>query len=252
MLSKNKIKYIGRLAAKKFRIENSLFVAEGHKTVNELLRSHECELLLHTGGYEVPQYATSVKESLEVDYSDLKQVSMLETPQDVLAVFKIKSFDLQSVNPLRELVLAIDGVQDAGNLGTIIRVADWFGIEDIVCSVGTVDVYNPKCVQATMGALARVRVHYANLPQYIKAQNAGAEIYVTALDGDNLYTSDIKNSGIIVLGNEGNGVSPDVINLSTKKLLIPSYPAGRPTSESLNVGVAAAIVCAEFRRRAIS
>lgn len=251
MLSKNKIKYIGRLASKKFRTENSLFMAEGRKTVNELLQSHECELLLHTYDYEIPSHAMQIKEVLEVDYSELREVSMLETPQNVLAIFKIKRPDLQSVNPQKELVIAIDGVQDAGNLGTIIRVADWFGIEDIVCSVGTVDIYNPKCIQATMGALARVRVHYTDLYQYLRRLERGVEIYATALDGANIYTSDLRNSGIVVFGNEGNGVSPDVISLSTKRLLIPSYPAGRPTSESLNVGVAAAIVCAEFRRCAI-
>ena len=146
-----------------------------------------------------------------------------------------------------QLILALDGIQDAGNMGTIIRLADWFGISTIVCSPDTVDVYNPKVVQATMGALARVGVHYVDLVSFLPTLQM--PIYVTALDGQNIYTTSLTENGVIVMGNEGNGVSDAVKALATHSLLIPNFPVGSLTSESLNVGVAASIVCAEFRRR---
>jgi TrmH family RNA methyltransferase len=148
----------------------------------------------------------------------------------------------------RSLCLALDDVQDPGNLGTIIRIADWFGIEDIFCSRGTVDVYNPKVIQATMGAIARVRVHYVDLAEFI-ATAGDIPVYGTFLDGENMYGHELSANGIIVMGNEGNGIGSEVERLINKKLYIPNYPADRATSESLNVAVATAIVCAEFRRR---
>ena len=144
------------------------------------------------------------------------------------------------------VLVALDGVQDPGNLGTIIRTCDWSGIHHIICSRETADCYNPKVVQATMGALSRVKVHYVDLPMVLDKLNM--PIYVTALDGDNLYDATLSESGIIVMGNEGNGISLEVRQLISHPLLIPSYPAGEATSESLNVGIATAIVLAEFRR----
>ena len=149
------------------------------------------------------------------------------------------------------LCLALDDIQDPGNLGTIIRLADWFGIEHIFCSQGTVDVYNPKTIQATMGALARVKLHYCNLPSMI-AELGNVPVYGTFLDGDNMYEKKLTNYGLIVMGNEGNGVSQEVAELVNERLYIPNYPLQRETSESLNVAVATAVVCAEFRRRAIN
>jgi len=146
------------------------------------------------------------------------------------------------------LCLALDEVQDPGNLGTIIRIADWFGIEHIFCSQGTADVYNPKVVQATMGALARVHVHYVNLSELIDSL-PDIPVYGTFLDGTNIYEQELSQTGIIVMGNEGNGISPEVRKVINRRLYIPNYPANRPTSESLNVAVATAITCAEFRRR---
>ena len=149
------------------------------------------------------------------------------------------------------LCLALDDVQDPGNLGTIIRVADWFGIEHIFCSQGTVDVYNPKTIQATMGALARVKLHYCNLPSLI-ASLKDVPVYGTFLDGKDMYGETLSANGLIVMGNEGNGIGQEVASLINRKLYIPNYPPQRETTESLNVAMATGIICAEFRRRAIS
>lgn len=249
MLSKNKIKLIRSLSAKKNRYEISLFVAEGRKCVDDLLPAFECELLVHTPEYTIPQGAPAPKEVVEVTHDELRHASLLEAPQSVLAIMRMKSVDISRIKTSGVLTLAIDGVQDAGNMGTIIRIADWFGIDNVVCSNGTVDVYNPKCVQATMGALARVNVCYTDLPQFLKSLHPDVELYSTSLSGSNIYESELSGSAVVVMGNEGNGVSDEVMKLCRRQLLIPSYPAGRPTSESLNVGVATAIVCAEFRRR---
>ena len=150
------------------------------------------------------------------------------------------------------LVLALDGIQDPGNMGTICRIADWFGIEDIVCSNETADVYNPKAIQATMGAIARVRVHYCDLADCLaNARDHGVPVYGTLLDGGNIYDSELSMNGIIVMGNEGNGISGPVRSCVTQRLLIPNYPTGRITTESLNVAIATAITVAEFRRRRV-
>ncbi|WP_349939365.1 RNA methyltransferase, partial [Bacteroides cellulosilyticus] len=147
--------------------------------------------------------------------------------------------------------LALDDVQDPGNLGTIIRLADWFGIEHIFCSPNTVDVYNPKTVQATMGGIARVKLHYTSLPDLIQSLK-DIPVYGTFLDGENMYTQKLSSNGLIVMGNEGNGIGKEVEQLINRKLYIPNYPAERETSESLNVAIATAVVCAEFRRQAAS
>jgi TrmH family RNA methyltransferase len=151
--------------------------------------------------------------------------------------------------PQQRLCLALDNVQDPGNLGTIIRIADWFGIEDIFCSVGTADIYNPKTIQATMGAIARVKVHYVDLPSFIASLKGKAPIYGTFLDGDNIYSKNLESNGLIIMGNEGNGIGKECSEYVTERLFIPNYPVGRATSESLNVSVATAIICSEFRRR---
>ena len=157
---------------------------------------------------------------------------------------------LEEADPAKQLIIALDGIQDPGNLGTIIRLADWFGIEHIVCSQDTADVFSPKTVQATMGALVHVKVHYTDLPAYLQAQ-AGKKIplYGTFLDGENMYTKELSETGIIIMGNEGNGIRPDTEALVNEKLYIPNYPQERETSESLNVAIATAVICAEFRRR---
>ena len=234
-LSKTQIKWVRSLQLKKNRDAEGVFVAEGAKCVHDLSSSFELQLLA---------------DAENASTNEIEQMSSLRTPQGVIGVFKQRKEDLNTIN--EELIVALDGVQDPGNLGTIIRTCDWFGIHHIVCSRETADCYNPKVVQATMGALARVRLHYVDLPQVlaeIKAQ--GTPLYGTLLEGTNMYQSNAipdKQHGVIIMGNEGNGISSAVRQHITHPLLIPSYPADAVTSESLNVGIATAIVLAEFRR----
>ena len=248
MLSKTKIKYIRSLELKKFRNEYKAFVAEGNKLVSDLLGHFECELLIAKPSWMATQGNILAKELLAVEEEDIRKTSFLKNPQDVIAVFKCPTESLEEVNPFTQLILVLDGIQDPGNLGTIVRLADWFGIEHIVCSLDTADIYNPKTVQATMGALARVKIHYTSLFDFLKKQK-NISIYGTLLDGENIYEQSLSNTGIIIMGNEGNGIRPEITSLINKKLYIPNFPANRDTSESLNVAIATAITCAEFRRR---
>lgn len=248
MLGKNKIKYIRSLELKKNRKTEGVFLAEGHKLVGDLLGYFPCRLLVATHEWMDAHPDCMANESIEVTQDELSRVSLLKTPQDVLAVFEQPHYVAQSNVIGHSLCLALDGVQDPGNLGTIIRLADWFGIEHIFCSQGTVDVYNPKTVQATMGALARVKLYYVNLPELI-ASLKQTPVYGTFLDGNNMYDEKLSEHGLIVMGNEGNGISKEVEKLVNKRLYVPNYPLYRETSESLNVAIATAIVCAEFRRR---
>lgn len=249
MLSKAKIKWIRSLEMKKFRQADGCFLTEGNKLVEDHLHTMHCRFLAalpswtETHADELRQ----VGEWTEVTREELERASLMQSPQEVLAVFDIPKQESEPAIPTGHLSLALDGVQDPGNLGTIIRLADWFGIEEIFCSPGTADTYNPKVVQATMGALGRVHIHYTDLKFLLK--NSPVPVYGTFLDGEDLYRTDLSPEGIIVMGNEGNGISDDVAQCATHHLLIPNYPEGRPCSESLNVSTAAAIICAEFRRR---
>lgn len=247
-LSKAKIKYIQSLKDKKHRLEYNTFVAEGNKMVGELLDSLKCQLLAATPEFLKTANTENVEEIIEATDDELAKASFLKTPQQVLAVFYQPVHDLD-INLNNQLVLALDGIQDPGNMGTIIRLADWYGIQHIFCSPDTVDIYNPKTVQATMGALARVKIHYTELAAFLQKHNK-IPIYGTLLDGENMYENELSTNGIIVMGNEGNGIRPEIKEFISRKLYIPNYPIGRDTSESLNVAIATAIVCAEFRRRA--
>ena len=275
-MTQNEIKQIRSLQIKKFRDELNLFVAEGDKCISEL--SKVFTLVQHFSADNTP-------------LKDIERASSLRTPQGSIAVFRKPLFPLPVIQP-DTLYLALDGIQDPGNLGTIIRTADWFGIRDIICSANTADCFSPKVVQATMGALARVRVHYIDLPAWLtNAQHSTlhtaladrsrrsrdkntqpstlhtaladrsrrsrdknsqpSTIYGTLLTGKDLYAPDAipdKRSGIIVMGNEGNGLSPEVRKLITHSLRIPSFPPDAPTSESLNVAIATAIILAHFRQ----
>ena len=240
MISKNRTKLIRSLETKKGREKAGLFVAEGPKVVSDLLH----------GGF--------LAEEVLEDIEDIRKVSFLKHPQSVLGIFKMpEEADETSKDYSRtfheyiegQLVLALDGVQDPGNLGTIIRIADWFGIDDIFCSHETADCWNPKVVQATMGSIARVKLHYLDLNLLIDNLPTGYPVYATLLDGKDLYAQPLTAHGMIVMGNEGNGITPLLRTKINRKLLIPNYPAGREAAESLNVAVAASIVCAEFRRR---
>lgn len=249
MISKNRIKLIKSLEQKKYRNKEGLFVAEGPKLVNELLPCFHCAYLVHTEEYQVPAHV-GIQELETCTPAELAKASFLTTPQEVLALFEIPAYPDQDLlqHPAQELCLALDGVQDPGNLGTICRIADWFGIHHIFCSRQTADVYAPKTVQATMGAIARVQLHYGDLEAWADQLPQGTPVYGTLLDGKDLYTQMLENKGLLVMGNEGNGLTVGMRQRITQSLFIPSYPAGCPTSESLNVGVATAILCAEFRR----
>lgn len=247
-LSKAKIKLIRSLELKKYRKEHRLFVAEGPKLVEEFMGYLECTLLVATKEWfaKYPQF--NAHEKCVVDTEELSRASFQKHPQQVVALFKQPSYLIDPAVIQRELCLALDGVQDPGNLGTIIRIADWFGIEHIFCSPETVDVYNPKTIQATMGGFARVQVHYTDLSELIKA-NSNAPIYGTYLEGDVIYDCQLEQKGLIIMGNEGKGVSEILQSVITKKLYIPNYPSDRQSAESLNVAIATSIICSEFRRR---
>lgn len=245
MLSKAKIKLVRSLAQKKYRHETGLFVAEGPKIVEELLASFDPQLIIATSEW-LHAHPTPC-ECVEVDRSELQRASLLQAPQEVLAVFRMPTARPVATDE-KSLVLALDGVQDPGNLGTILRIADWYGIEQIVCSLDTADVYNPKVVQASMGSLARVKVCYVALPEWLKEQLAHRPVYGMVLDGENIYACELQQNGIVVMGNEGNGISDEVKDLLSHRLLIPRYPEGKSLPESLNVAVATAITCAAFRR----
>lgn len=250
MLSKNKIKYVRSLELKKNRKEEKAFLAEGHKLVGDLLGQFPCRLLLATrkwlNAHTGPLHAD---ETIEVTEEELARASLLKAPQEVLAVFGQPHYEYDAGVVKHSLCLALDDVQDPGNLGTIVRIADWFGIEHVFCSQGTADIYNPKTVQATMGALARVKVHYCDLPEFVKTLDGDVPVFGTFLDGENIYARRLSAHGLIVMGNEGKGISPEIAACVNSRLFIPNFPLGSKTSESLNVAVATAIVCSEFRRR---
>lgn len=249
-LTKNRIKYIQSLKDKKSRDQHKTFVAEGDKMVSELLALMDCQLLLATTEFLTDRdlHASNIEQLIKVSKNEIEKVSLQKNPQQALAVFYQPRFVIDTKNISTQLSLALDGIQDPGNLGTIIRLADWYGIENIYCSKDTVDAFNPKVVQATMGALARVKVHYIDLVDFLKTLS-DCPVYGTFLDGTNMYEKTLSASGIIVMGNEGNGIRADVEKMITDKLFIPNYPPDRNTSESLNVAVATAIICSEFRKR---
>lgn len=254
MISKNKLKYIRSLGMKKFRAEEGVFVAEGPKVVGDLLR----------GGFEL-RYAVLaekadtllqeliLKSHAETDFvtdEELRRISLMEAPQQVLAVFRQPQWKVDAHDVIQhQLCIALDEVQNPGNVGTIIRLADWFGIQHVFCSTGCADVFAPKTVQATMGALASVQVHECDLKELL-SHVGDAPVYGTFLDGENIYEKHLEQRGLIVMGNEGRGISQQVASCVTDRLLIPNFPPGTPTTDSLNVAVATAVVCAEFRRQA--
>jgi len=249
MLSKNKIKFIRSLDKKKFRDESGCFLAEGNKLVADILPVFECELLIVQTSWLATQGDIRTKELIVADEDDIRRASLLKNPQQVIAVFRQPEHTPDWEAMSGNLNLVLDGIQDPGNLGTIIRIADWFGIRDIICSPDSADVYNPKTVQASMGALAGVRVHYRPLRPFL-SEIKDAPIYGTFLEGESIYKKELAQNGYVVMGNEGNGISPEVEALISEKLYIPNFSA-EGLAESLNVGVATAITCSEFRRRSL-
>lgn len=244
-LSKNKIRYFSSFAKKKIRDEEQRFVVEGNKLVAELLQSdfHTCSIVATK---EWLKEHSPQCECYEATHEEISKISLLQHPQDVWALACYKDFG--RLIDTSGLVLALDGVQDPGNMGTIIRLADWFGIRQIVCSIGCVDVYNPKVVQATMGSIFRVSIQYVDLPMFLKNVES-PEIFAADMQGENIYTANLPQNAILVMGNEGNGISDAVAALVDRTIHIPSFNTTGKTSESLNVAVATAILCSEFKRR---
>lgn len=236
MLSKSQIKRITSLGQKKYRNREGIFVAEGIKVIRELLDSS----LVLEGLWSVDENAFAKAEPTTL--TDLKKVSFLKTPQTAIALFRIP----QAENPKENgLTLVLDDVRDPGNLGTIIRLCDWFGVTDVVCSKETVDCYNPKVVQATMGSLTRVNIVYTDLMDYLNASER--PIYGTFMDGDPVYTSKLALDGILVMGNEANGISTEIQSVIDQRIGIPRFGPEQAT-ESLNVATATAIFLSEFKR----
>lgn len=240
------IQFVRSLADKRVRDQERLFVAEGSKLTEEILASGFAVRRIYTTRHDLKGKNIEV-----VDQREMERISQLKTANDTLAVVEQPRHKLSLANLRGKLTIALDGVQNPGNLGTIIRLADWFGVEDIICSRDTADCFNPKVIQATMGAILRVRVHYTdNLPALLSdAHSEGLNIYGTLLDGGNIYDESLDASGIIVMGNEGRGITEETRKTLTQRLLIPPYPADAPTSESLNVAMATGIILAEFRRQ---
>jgi TrmH family RNA methyltransferase len=243
MVSKNQIKLITNLHQKKFRQVQQLFIAEGAKVIDELLNAHfELEYLYQTE----PIFLEPDEKIILINANDLKKMSALTVPNNCLAVFKIPQS--QKINE-KGLILALDDIRDPGNLGTIIRLCDWFGITQIVCSGQTVDLYNPKVIQATMGSVARVQVHYTDLNSFM--MQSSLPVLGTFMDGENIYTADLPRDGIVIMGNEANGISSEIEEKVTQRITIPRF-GNKQKAESLNVASATAIVLSEFRRRTVN
>ncbi|NPA37093.1 MAG: RNA methyltransferase [Chlorobi bacterium] len=254
MISKNKKKFLTSLQLKKYRILHNAFLAEGHKINHDLLNAGAvCKEL-----YATTEWLKRNSDILPENFSDatdkeLKSISNLKSAPEVIGVYEIKTVKPDVRKTGTSLILALDGIQDPGNLGTIIRTADWFGIKNIICSEDTADVYNPKVIQATMGAIARVNVSYTALESFIKnyKKETNMPVYGTFLEGENIYDKELSGKGVIVMGNEGKGIRKEIEKTVTDKLYIPNYPPEAETSESLNVATATAVICSEFRRRVL-
>ena len=239
MLSKSQIKLITSLKHKKFRQQYGFFVVEGVKTIKELLESN---LELHAL-YTTESFNINAKDEILISENELKRVSFLTTPNKALAIFKIPK--QKSINE-HGLIVALDAVSDPGNLGTIIRLCDWFGVKELICSLNTVDCYNPKVIQATMGSLTRVNITYVDLASFLK--DTKFPVYGAFMEGENVYKKQLPENGIVVMGNEANGISKEVEALVTEKISIPRF-GDLQVTESLNVATATAILLSEFRRR---
>ncbi len=247
---KSEIQLVRSLGEKKVRNEMGLFVAEGEKFIRELLDSQLRVRKIYLRD-DVEAADSFDGENVEwISGKEMERLTQLKSANNSLALVEMPRHELDLESLKGRLVILLDGVQNPGNLGTIIRLADWFGIEDVICSPTTADCFNPKVVQATMGAILRVRVHYTPLVPLMKdARTLGLPIYGAYLEGDNIYKRELSQDGLIVMGNEGQGLSPEVGEYIDQKLYIPPFPADVQNSESLNVAIATSIICSEFRRR---
>jgi TrmH family RNA methyltransferase len=245
MLSKYQVSLLQSLQHKKFRREHGVFLVEGYKSVSEFIQSpYTIETIYYTPAIAPKLLKLSHKiNTIEISLTILQKISSLKTPADVIAVVKIPDWSVLKPDSLKnKFSLVLDGIQDPGNMGTIIRTADWFGITNIMCSEDTVDVYNPKVVQATMGSLSRVNVHYTDLVPLLSA--AQVPVYGALLNGSSIYDTAFGAEGLIVMGNEGSGLRPEIINMVSNAITIPRFGE----AESLNVAIATAIFCSEINR----
>ena len=246
MLSKSQISLLKSLHHKKFRSEHGLFLAEGYKSVKEFIDSaYQIEAIYHTPTIDPNLLKLSRKMNFnQISLSDVEKISTLKTPQDIIALVKIPEWPVLSANILQnKFSIVLDGIQDPGNMGTIIRTADWFGIKHIICSDDTVDVYNPKVVQATMGSIAHVSVYYTGLETFLS--KIKLPLFGALLEGENIYKTNFGNEGLVIMGNEGNGLRPEIIKKVQHAVTIPRVG----NAESLNVGIATAIFCSEINRK---
>lgn len=252
MLSKNQIRFLQSLRMGKFRDQNRLFIAEGTKLADELLKSEfnirgifatDSWLESHRAQTNPDKYPVQ-----EITEEELKKVSSLTTPNEVLAVVEYPSKEMQEPDVMGDLVIVLDRIQDPGNLGTIIRTADWFGIREIICSPDSADMYNPKVVQASMGSIFRINVHYTDIRSFLEKSGQSRLFYGTSSTGENIYSAELKFPSLVIFGNESKGISSEIRKMLTTTLAIPS---GSPGAESLNAAVAAGIVMSEFRRKGI-
>lgn len=251
-LSKNKIKLYRSLQQKKYREKEQLFIIEGKKMVLEAIRESSHLILdvicTNSSLHLLPD--DWKKKALCTDINTIKQISSLTTPQEFIAVIRKPEFQLIPASEINDLTILLDDISDPGNLGTIIRLADWFGIKSIICSENSVDCYNPKAVQATMGSIFRVNTHYTDLMEYIKQANGiNLPVFGTSLNGDNLYQNELPQNALLIMGSESNGLSKEIQAIVNKNLFIPSYTQGDETGESLNISTATAITISEFRRQ---
>ena len=253
-LTKSKIQQIRSLEQKKYRDLHGLFVVEGEKNTREILASSlvvECVLAKAAWLEQIPDnFLAKAAEIIEIKDKELSQISFLKTPNQAIALARIPQYTLDLTEITGGLSLYLDQVQDPGNLGTIIRLADWFGIPHVLCGEGCADPFSPKTVQSTMGAIIRVKTYKTDKSffQHLENHKPDFPVYGTFLDGENIYNAALSSQAVIVMGNESKGISDDVAQYVKQRLLIPQYPSDVQTSESLNVAMAAAIVCAEFRR----
>lgn len=252
MISKSKQKLIKSLGKKKYRIKENLFLTEGDKNVTEVLNSAYTVRELFATDDFLRQYKEAAQNAKTVTVAipeEIKKASLLQNPQNCLALCEIPEQENSIAKP-EGLAFYLDGIQDPGNLGTIIRTCDWFGITTVFCSQDTVDVYNPKVIQATMGSFCRVRIIETDtekLTEFIHATKI--PVYGTFMEGRNIYSENLPENALVILGNEGSGVRPETEKMITKKISIPSFSKSR--AESLNVAIAAGIICSEFKRRGI-
>ncbi|HEY2582357.1 MAG TPA: RNA methyltransferase [Mucilaginibacter sp.] len=246
MLSKSQISLLKSLQQKKERVEHGLFLVEGYKSITEFINSsYQVEALYHTAQFSPKVLKLSQKINIgEISVTEMEKISSLKTPQEIVALVKIPNWPpLNHATLKQKFSIVLDGIQDPGNLGTIVRIADWFGIKNIICSADTVDAYNPKVVQATMGSLSRINIYYTNIAAILT--QVGLPIFGAMLKGENIYKADFGDEGLVVLGNEGNGLRPEIEKLIGKAVTIPS----KGEAESLNVAVAAALFCSEINRK---